>query len=136
MTAIFEKITILASVVLWGYSFSRIIDSYGVMQKKMFHFRQIIKDEMIPFDGVRRVNVFLIGALGIAYAVMLYFSGFAFWILVMVIGKFAVSAYLSDSFQNQVVQGKDFSKRLYVQMKIDAVFNALTGIFIVVLVFI
>jgi hypothetical protein len=69
-------------VVLWGYSFSRIIDSYGVMQKKMFISDRSSKSKMIPFDGVRRVNVFLIGALGNSDAVMLYFSGFlrfGFW---------------------------------------------------------
>jgi hypothetical protein len=136
MTAIFEKLTILTSIVLWGYSFSRVVDSYGVMQKKMMLFRKVIREDMKSLDGIRRANVVMVGLFSVAYVTMLYFSGIAIWVLCVVLGKFAISAYLSDSFQNLVIRGKDFSKPLYVQMKVDSVLNALVGIFIVIIMFV
>ena len=136
MTAIFEKLTILTSIVLWGYSFSRVVDSYGVMQKKVTTFRRVIKEEMNSLSGIRRANVVMVGLFSIAYVTMLYFSGIAIWILCVVLGKFAISAYLSDSFHNLVIRGNPFSRPLYVQMKIDAVLNALVGIFILIILFV
>lgn len=133
MTPIFEKLTILTSIVLWGYSFSRIVDSYGVMQQKMMLFRKVIKEEMKSFENIRRANVIIVGLFSVVYLTILYFSGIAVWVLCVVLSKFTISAYFSDSFQNLAIQGKNFSKPLYIQMKVDSVLNALVGIFIIIL---
>lgn len=135
MVVIFQKITLVASVLLWGYGVSKAVDSYAAVCDKVSDFRAFLKEEEEVADTrVRGVNAFLVGALAIVYAALLHFAGFALWLSSVALFKFSVSATLADVFQRELFSGRDISISVYRMMKTDGILNAVFAMIIIYLV--
>lgn len=136
MIPFFSRLLILSSVLVFGYSAARLIDSYGSLQKKILEFRKILLDIDEPTDGLRRSNVIQNAVLTVAYATIAYLAGFAPWVLCVVLLKFSLSCYYSDRFHRVALTAKaDVPRPLFIQMKIDALSNIMLCAFVLVLVF-
>ncbi|NLG38724.1 MAG: hypothetical protein GX545_02230 [Fibrobacter sp.] len=121
-------LTIMSSVLFFGYSLSLSTNGYKSICDKAVKFKELLKMEMDASEGIRKTNISLISAFSLAYLVLLYFSGFAYWFLGAVLLKLVSTLLLSDYFQRMVVEDKMISKRLYILMKLDSIFNAVVGL--------
>lgn len=135
MAVMFQKITLVASVLLWGYGISQAADTYAAVCDKVSDFRTFLKEEEEVADSrVRGANAFLIGALALIYASLLHFAGFALWVSSVALFKFALSASLADVFQRELFSGREISRPVYRMMKADGILNAVFAMFIIYLV--
>ena len=105
------------------------------MCDKVSDFRTFLKEEEEVADSrVRGANAFLIGALALVYASLLHFAGFALWVSLVALFKFALSASLADVFQRELFSGREISRLVYRMMKADGILNAVFAMFIIYLV--
>jgi hypothetical protein len=118
----------MSSVLFFGYSLSLSTNGYKSICDKAVKFKELLKMEMDASEGIRKTNISLISAFSLAYLVLLCFSGFAYWFLGAVLLKLVSTLLLSDYFQRMVVEDKMISKRLYILMKLDSIFNAVVGL--------
>lgn len=130
--AIISKISLIVSVVLFGYNLSLFLNRYINICEKALKYRDILSQEHIALKELRSSNFKLefIGA--IIYLSLLYFSHISLLFLAVIGLKFALSLYLSDIFQKCVVDGKSIPKKLYWSMKFDSLINLTGAIFIAV----
>lgn len=130
--AILAKISMLVSVILWGYNLSLFLNRYVDICEKAIKYRDILRQEHIALEELRNSN-FKLEAIGaVAFLTLLYFSGIAPWLLITIGLKFLLSLYYSDSFQRCVVSGKSISKKLFWLMKLDALVNLSGCIFLAI----
>jgi hypothetical protein len=128
MTNISVYLTIMTSVLFFGYSLSLSTNGYRSICEKAVKFRELLRIEVGASNNIRKTNALLTSFFSLAYLVLLYFSGFAFWFIALVLLKLLMTLYFSDKFQRTVVEDKEISKRFYLFMKTDSILNAVFGL--------
>ena len=124
------KISLLVSVLLFGYNLSLVLNKYVSVSKKALLYRDILRRETKSLKELRKTNLITLVFVAFAYITLLYFSGLSFYLLSVVAFKFLISLFLSDKFQNCVVKGISVSKNLFYSMKIDASVNFIGSVFL------
>ena len=123
-------ILIVASVIVFGYSLSLLLDNFGAMQKKVADYREMLSEFDEPLGNTRWVNSIQNVSLLLGYVSAAYFAGFAYWVLSLVTLKFTLSCLLSDRFHCLILNNqKTVSKSIYRWHKLDAVSNVLICFF-------
>lgn len=128
-TNISVYLTILASVLFFGYSLSLSTNGYRTICEKAVKFREMLSMEIDAFEGIRKTNIMLISVFSIIYLSLLYLSGYVYWFIGFVLFKLALTLFFSDLFQRAVINNKVISKRLYMFMKVDSILNSFLGLF-------
>ena len=123
-------ILIVASVIVFGYSLSLLLDNFGAMQKKVADYREMLSEFDEPLGNTRWVNSIQNVSLLLGYVSAAYFDGFAYWVLSLVTLKFTLSCLLSDRFHCLILNNqKTVSKSIYRWHKLDALSNVLICFF-------
>ena len=123
-------ILIVASVIVFGYSLSLLLDNFGAMQKKVADYREMLSEFDEPLGNTRWVNSIQNVSLLLGYVSAAYFAGFAYWLLSLVTLKFTLSCLLSDRFHCLILNNqKTVSKSIYRWHKLDALSNVLICFF-------
>ena len=123
-------ILIVASVIVFGYSLSLLLDNFGAMQKKVADYREMLSEFDEPLGNTRWVNSIPNVSLLLGYVSAAYFAGFAYWVLSLVTLKFTLSCLLSDRFHCLILNNqKTVSKSIYRWHKLDALSNVLICFF-------
>lgn len=123
-------ILIVASVIVFGYSLSLLLDNFGAMQKKVADYREMLSEFDEPLGNTRWVNSIQNVSLLLGYVSAAYFAGFAYWVLSLVTLKFTLSCLLSDRFHCLILNNqKAVSKSIYRWHKLDALSNVLICFF-------
>ena len=123
-------ILIVASVIVFGYSLSLLLDNFGAMQKKVADYREMLSEFDEPLGNTRWVNSIQNVYLLLGYVSAAYFAGFAYWVLSLVTLKFTLSCLLSDRFHCLILNNqKTVSKSIYRWHKLDALSNVLICFF-------
>ena len=123
-------ILIVASVIVFGYSLSLLLDNFGAMQKKVADHREMLSEFDEPLGNTRWVNSIQNVSLLLGYVSAAYFAGFAYWVLSLVTLKFTLSCLLSDRFHCLILNNqKTVSKSIYRWHKLDALSNVLICFF-------
>ena len=123
-------ILIVASVIVFGYSLSLLLDNFGAMQKKVADYREMLSEFDEPLGTTRWVNSIQNVSLLLGYVSAAYFAGFAYWLLSLVTLKFTLSCLLSDRFHCLILNNqKTVSKSIYRWHKLDALSNVLICFF-------
>jgi hypothetical protein len=120
-----SRATIIISVLTLGYNLYHLSNAYAYMRIQFQGFRQALAEESFDVSKARRFNQFLMVLMPLAYVALLFWAGFAWWLLVAVIAKYAMTGFLSDFFQVRVVQGKCLRRHHFRLLKLDALLNAL-----------
>jgi len=120
-----SRLTILVTLVVLGYNIFQLTNGYAWMVAQIGQFREYAREEKVAAPNMRRYNLIVIGIMLTAYLTLLFFSGFAWWILGLVFAKYAGSALLSDQMQWRILQGKDFQRTHHRVIKADAFTNVL-----------
>lgn len=123
-------LAILVSVVFFGYNLSMLLNTYSSFCSKALKYRDLLKLKETDLKELRYMNIVLICLLCFAYTALLFISHLSYLILVMVFVKFLISLYYSDKFQYKAVNGKNISKSLYWQIKLDSLLNLLGVLFL------
>lgn len=123
-------LAILVSVVFFGYNLSMLLNTYSSFCSKALKYRDLLKLRETDLKELRYMNIVLICLLCFAYTALLFISHLSYFILVMVFVKFLISLYYSDKFQDKAVNGKNISKSLYWQIKLDSLLNLLGVLFL------
>ena len=123
-------LAILVSVVFFGYNLSMLLNTYSSFCSKASKYRDLLKLKETDLKELRYMNIVLICLLCFAYTALLFISHLSYLILVMVFVKFLISLYYSDKFQDKAVNGKNISKSLYWQIKLDSLLNLLGVLFL------
>lgn len=123
-------ILIVASVIVFGYSLSLLLDNFGAMQKKVADYREMLSEFDEPLGNTRWANSIQNVSLLLGYVSAAYFAGFAYWVLSLVTLKFTLSCLLSDRFHCLILNNqKTVSKGIYRWHKLDALSNVLICFF-------
>lgn len=123
-------LAILVSVVFFVYNLSMLLNTYSSFCSKALKYRDLLKLKETDLKELRYMNIVLICLLCFAYTALLFISHLSYLILVMVFVKFLISLYYSDKFQDKAVNGKNISKSLYWQIKLDSLLNLLGVLFL------
>lgn len=134
MATISNQLTIIASVLFFGYSLSLSTNGYKAICKKAAKFRELLQMEVDAVGSVRKTNFLLTSTFSLVYLTLLYFSGFAYWFIASILVKLMVTIVFSDTFQCAVINKKEISKRFYLMMKSDSIANTVLGLMTPILI--
>lgn len=122
-------LTIFSSVLFFGYSLSFALSNYESVSKKVSEFRSLVLIESHS-EQLRKTNFLFSLFFSLVYLSILYFTGYVFWFLGLVLLKLVLSLCFSDYFQKLVLKKEgSLSKRFYVFMKTDSFVNAFLALF-------
>lgn len=134
MATISNHLTILASVLFFGYSLSLSTNGYRAICEKAAKFRELLQMEIGAVDSVRKTNFLLTSAFSFIYLTLLYLSGFAYWFIAVILVKLMLTILFSDTFQRAIIEKKEISKRFYLMMKSDSIANTALGLMTPILI--
>jgi|GEM_PF-4479728 len=118
-------LTILVTLGVLGYNLFQLSAAYTWVLAQIGEYRNFVQTEQVTPARLRRFNVLMTLAMLVAYLVLLYFSGFAFWLLSSVGIKYLLTLFLSDRVQERILSGKPFSSLHHMLLKVDSLFNVL-----------
>ncbi len=130
MVVVSSYILIFASVVVFGYNLSQVIENFGALEEKLSVYRKVLLSYEEPLDKTRRLNAIENVLMLLAYAIFAYLAGFAAWVLVTIVLKFSFSCLISDK-MHRLVLGEKLSvpRAFYILHKLDSLLNGLLCIF-------
>lgn len=127
------KITLVASIVLMGYNLHQLLTSYEAICEKVKEFKAMAQANDSDETSVGRSNFILTAILSVAFIVLTYFSGIAYWVVAVVSLKMFVSMFFSYLEIRQIFREDSIRPSLFKWTKVDSVFNVLTGLAVAVI---
>jgi hypothetical protein len=127
------KITLVASIVLVGYNLHQLVTSYEAICEKVKEFKAMAQANDSDETSVGRSNFILTAILSVAFIVLTYFSGMAYWVVAVVSLKMFVSMFFSHLEIRQIFREDSIRPSLFKWTKVDSVFNVLTGLAVAVI---
>lgn len=127
------KITLVASIVLVGYNLHQLVTSYEAICEKVKEFKAMAQANDSDETSVGRSNFILTAILSVAFIVLTYFSGMAYWVVAVVSLKMFVSMFFSHLEIRQIFKEDSIRPSLFKWTKVDSVLNVLTGLAVAVI---
>lgn len=126
------KITLIASLILVGYSLSQLLTSYDAVCEKVKRFKELAVETESKDSEIKMSNTFLTGVLSVIFVVLLYLSGLAYWIVAVVAAKMVITCVLSNKELNLILANDSVDQKFFRVTKVDSVVNILTGLAVAV----
>ena len=123
-----SKITLIASIVLMGYSASQLVEGSAAFAEKAEEFRTLMKANDSHEGGLRLSNIAISFSLSLGYVILAILSGLAYWISAVIAVKLAFSLLFSDHELRMVIRGEDMGKGVLLLDKADSFLNVLLGL--------
>lgn len=124
------KVMLVASVLLVGYNLSQVFASYDALCKKVQDFKNLAKETESGDSSVKRSNFVLVTFLSMTYVTIAYLCGFAYWLLGILVFKFALSLMLSNMELNRILKNGSIDRGFFKISKLDELANALVGLMV------
>lgn len=124
------KVMLVASVILVGYNLSQVFASYDALCKKVQDFKNLAKETESGDSSVKRSNFVLVTFLSMTYVTIAYLCGFAYWLLGILVFKFALSLMLSNMELNRILKNGSIDRGFFKISKLDELANALVGLMV------
>ena len=128
MTDYVVKVSLVASIVLMGYSVSEFVASFENVKEKIEEFLAMAKANAASNADLRRSNFLLSGVLSTVYVLLVYFSDVVIWLVALVLAKLVLTLYLSDKLLIQVLRDGTLSRKSFLVSKYDSLLNAVVGL--------
>lgn len=122
------KITLVASIILMGYSISEFVANFKVVSEKIEEFLGMAKANAASNLDLRRSNFLLSGVLSAVYVLLVYFSDVVIWLVAVVVAKLLLTLFLSDKLLLQVLRDGSLSQKSFLVSKYDSLANAVMGL--------
>ena len=129
---IVAKITMVASIILMGYSASQVVTSYAALCEKADAFRDLIRENDSQEIDLRRSNMVYCLALAIGYVLLVYFSGLVPWISVVIALKLALTLFISDKGVCMIFRGTELKKTYFWLDKADSFVTVVLGLLVAI----
>lgn len=126
------KITVVASIILMGYSASQVVTSYAALCEKVNAFRDLARENASEEIDLRRSNLALSLALSVGYVLLVHFSGLVPWISAVIAVKLALTLFFSDRELCMVIRGVEFKKSYFWLDKADSFVNVVLGLLVAI----
>lgn len=128
MTDVAVKIMLVASVVLIGYNLSQVLAGYEAVCKKIEDFKQAAKETESGDSAVKKSNFILVLLLSAVYILLAFLCGFDYWILGVLVFKFAVTLVISNMELTRILKTGTIDKGFFLMSKTDELVNMLVGV--------
>lgn len=128
MTDVAVKIMLVASVVLIGYNLSQVLAGYEAVCKKIEDFKQAAKETESGDSAVKKSNFILVLLLSAVYILLAFLCGFDYWILGVLVFKFAVTLVISNMELTRILKNGTIDKGFFLMSKTDELVNMLVGV--------
>lgn len=129
-----SKITLVASVVLFGYNLYQLLTSYEATCEKVEEFKHLAKEGGSDEVAVKRSNFLLTGLLSSGFCTLVYLSNLAYWVVGIVVLKMLLTVLLSHLEIERVFRSNAIDRHFFYLTKMDAAANALIGIAVAIVV--
>ena len=123
-----SKITLVASIVLMGYSASQLVAKPAELDEKAEEIRTLMKVSESRERGIRLFNFAISFTLLVAYVLLAIFSGLVYWISAIIAVKLAVTLFFSDRELRMEIRGEEMGRRAIMLDKADSFLNVLLGL--------
>ena len=123
-----SKITLVASIVLMGYSASQLVAKPAELDEKAEEIRTLMKVSESRERGIRLFNFAISFTLLVAYVLLAIFSGLVYWISAIIAVKLAVTLFFSDRELRMEIRGEKMGRRAIMLDKADSFLNVLLGL--------
>ena len=123
-----SKITLIASIILMGFNASQLFGNFESATEKADEFRILAKQSESGEGRLRFSNFAISFILSSTYVVLASFSGFVFWIPLLIALKLAFTLLVSDRELCLVIRGGVIKKSHFLMDKVDSFFNVLLGL--------
>lgn len=127
------KITLVASIVLVGYSLSQALSSYESVCEKIDEIKAAVAETNSDRTAVKQSSLVMLSLLSSGYVLLLFFSGFAYEIVFGVALKLIGSIILSNRETDLIMKENSLSKSMYNLDRLDSFLNLFIGAFIALL---
>lgn len=127
------KLTLVASVLMLGYSLYQVFTSYDALCEKIEEFKRLAKESDSDESSIRLSNFLLTGVLSVIFVVLVYFADLAYWFVGLVLVKLLVTLLLSQLEVTHIFRPK-LDRRFFMLSKFDSFVNALVAIAVAVVV--
>lgn len=128
------KLTLIAAIIYFGYNMSEILSSYEKSCEKVDAFKKLKQESDSSETSLRRSNFLLSFLMMAVFVSLIHFSGIAFWVTFVVAVKCLLTLYCSDTSLVNIIHSDVLPKKTFLWTKVDAVFNALFGLAIALIV--
>ena len=123
-----SKITLVASIVLMGYSASQLVAKTAELDEKADEIRTLMKVSESREHGIRLFNFAVSFTLLVAYVLLSIFSGLVYWISAIIAVKLAITLFFSDRELRMEIRGEEMDRRAILLDKADSFLNVLLGL--------
>ena len=123
-----SKITLVASIVLMGYSASQLVANSAELSEKADEIKTLMKVSESRERGIRLFNFAISFSLLLAYVFLALFSGLAYWVSAVIALKLAFTLFFSDRELRMEIRGEDMGRRGILMDKADSFLNVLLGL--------
>lgn len=127
------KITLVASIILVGYSLSQALSSYESVCEKIDEIKAAVAETNSDRTAVKQSSLVMLSLLSSGYVLLLFFSGFAYEIVFGVALKLIGSIILSNRETDLIMKENSLSKSMYNLDRLDSFLNLFIGAFIALL---
>ena len=125
-----SKIMLVASIIMMGYNVSEFLASYQTLSEKVSELKELVRLNGAEESAMRRSNFLLSFVLSSVYVALIWFSGLAVWVMVLVAVKLIFTLASSDFSLVQILRLGELPRKYYLLGKVDAFLNALLGLVI------
>jgi hypothetical protein len=109
------------------------VTSYEAICENVKEFKAMAQANDSDETSVGRSNFIFTAILSVAFIVLTYFSGIAYWVVAVVSLKMFVSMFFSHLEIRQIFREDSIRPSLFKWTKVDSVFNVLTGLAVAVI---
>ncbi|MCF0225281.1 MAG: hypothetical protein HUK20_13515 [Fibrobacter sp.] len=124
------KITLVASLILVGYSLSQLFTSYKAIVEKMRQFKQLMVENDSSVADLKRSNIILTVSLSFIFVLLTYLSGLAMWVVCLLAFKMFATVYLSHHEMAHILKSDSMDPFFFKISKADSFVNILSGAFV------
>lgn len=128
------KLTLIASIIYFGYNMSEILSTYEKSCEKVDTFKKLKQESESSEASLRRSNLLLSILMTVVFVALIYSSGIAFWVTLVVAVKCLLTLFCSDKSLVKILHSDILPKKIFLWTKVDAAFNAFFGLAIAIIV--
>lgn len=134
MMDVIAKVTLVASVILFGYNLYQLLTSYESVCAKVDEFKQLAKESESDEATVKRSNFILTGGLSVAFVALVFFANLAYWMVTVVVLKMTWTMIMSQMEIVRIFKSSEINRNFFRWTKVDAAANALVGLAVAIVV--
>lgn len=126
------KLTLIASVVMFGYNLYQLLMGYETICQKAEEFKRLAVESESDEISVKWTNVLITGILSVVFTALVFFANFAYWMVGVVALKMVCTILLSHKEIERAFLPSKMDKKFFMWSKVDSAANVVMGLAVAV----